>query len=977
MPTPAPETPRPATRFGRWLTPLLLVLPIVVIFAPVLFTGRSLAFRDGAHFYHPLFQWIAAEWGAGRVPLWNPYENCGLPILADATSSIFYPPKLMFLLPLPFAYLYNLYIVGHVLLAALGMHALARRYGASQPAAVLVALAYALGGNVLFQFCNVVFLVGAAWLPAALLAIEEVVASRCWRAALFLAFVLAMMILGGDPQMAYHALLAAGLRVLCAWFGKDVAPTASTGPSLAVLAPRRSEVYPVVLLGGAACAAALLAAVQILPSSAATKSSERAAYDRPRNVYEATALLTSSSERSLLEESPSEAIVTGLFGQPEKTSHHDRAYDFSVSPWRLIEFIWPNVSGSVYPRPRNWIAQLPGGAKFWTPTLYLGLFPLLAGACALRLRRASPATRWLSWLVLIFTLASFGWYGLGWVAREVYASVLQGDSSKLGIGTPVGGVYWLMVTLLPTYVYFRYPAKLMVVAVCALCALAAPAADRWFAEGDEKLVRRLRWFAGFSVVIFVTVVLSAGIWLPLSRRLVGNPSYGPFDRWGAGFEIVSGLLHAAIVAWLLSWILRRHRRALADSASANTANAGATSAAAARWPWLAAALTASELVIANHGLIVTAPSSIWSTPGPIAQLIRATEAEQNPDRIGPPRVFRGSHHNWRADSFAQGWSSHRVAEQAQWEADTLFPKYHLVSQLPLVESYGSLKLLDYESLLWTARNLSSLQVNDARVPAAPVLRLVSSDYLLLPAAAKVSYADALTPAFDAVAPAAGASWPENASLWRMKRTQPRAWVVDQVVVLPPLPNPLDLPAVDQRSSDVLGTKIDGRFKFRDFARVAVVETEAKLLSELLESPPTETNASPPEVPCQLTIDTPQHVRISTRLARPGLLVLVDSWNEGWQAEIRPAAAAGAQPAKQATTEGAKIVPIHRANRCFRGVELPAGDWIVDFHFRPANFYRGAWISGLAWLGLVGIVGTDIARGMRKSCDKRGENLGIK
>src|SRR5262245_47450660 len=245
---------------SRWILPLLLLAPIVAIFAPVLFADRSFAFRDGAHFYHPLFQWITSEWGQGRVPLWNPLENCGLPVLADATSSIFYPGKLIFVLPLPFAWLYKFYVIGHIVLAALSMYAFARRLRASEQAAVLAAIAYACGGNVLFQYCNIVFLVGAAWLPAALLGIEEIVSSRCWRAMLFLAFVLAMMILGGDPQMAYHVLLAAALRFVVA--GLSRRPSEATEQhNLHVISPAPNLLFSGALLGAAAIIAFLLAAI--------------------------------------------------------------------------------------------------------------------------------------------------------------------------------------------------------------------------------------------------------------------------------------------------------------------------------------------------------------------------------------------------------------------------------------------------------------------------------------------------------------------------------------------------------------------------------------------------------------------------------------------------------------------------------------------------------------------------------------------
>jgi hypothetical protein len=148
-------------------------VPIAALFGPALLADRSFAMRDAAHFYYPLFEWCCREWSEGRVPLWNPQENCGLPVLADGSSSVFYPGKLVFLLPLSFELRYKLYITLHVVLAAVGSYWLARAWKASALAAALAAIAFACGGNVIFQYCNVVFLVGAAWLPLAALAIAH------------------------------------------------------------------------------------------------------------------------------------------------------------------------------------------------------------------------------------------------------------------------------------------------------------------------------------------------------------------------------------------------------------------------------------------------------------------------------------------------------------------------------------------------------------------------------------------------------------------------------------------------------------------------------------------------------------------------------------------------------------------------------------------------------------------------------------
>ncbi|MFN0018145.1 MAG: hypothetical protein ACKVP0_07800, partial [Pirellulaceae bacterium] len=472
---------------------IVVLLPVAVFFGPVLVTGRSFAMRDAAHFYHPLLEWTAHEWGQGRVPLWNPDENCGVPVVADASSSVFYPGKLVFALPLDFTLCYKLYVIGHVLLAAVGSYLLARHWQSSSIAAGVAALAYSCGGNVVFQYCNVVFLVGAAWLPFAALAVDRMLHGQSWRSALALGAVLALMILGGEPQAAYHALLMTGLYAVML---RQASPSGlgawqrlRTNPFLIRMA----------LVGFAACSGFFLAAIQILPSSEASKESERAAYRRPRNIYEAVAYAKDAHAGRLPRvDQPVREITNGLIGQPDPTTHHERAYHFSVGPWRYAELIWPNVSGRMFPTNRRWLSLWPAEGRIWTPTLYMGLLPFLLAVAQLRLRGGDPRIRWLSWLVLLFTLGSLGWYGLGWMAREFCSLVLRMDTNKFPVGSQVGGLYWLMTTLLPEYVNFRYPAKLLVVSALALSQLAAFGWDRLFAQERRRFVAVLRWLGGTS-----------------------------------------------------------------------------------------------------------------------------------------------------------------------------------------------------------------------------------------------------------------------------------------------------------------------------------------------------------------------------------------------------------------------------------------------------------------------------------------------
>ena len=97
----------------------ILVLALVC-FGPSLFQGEQFAFRDAGHFYYPLNKVVQDEWAAGRVPLWNPWENGGMPLLGQATSAALYPGSSSS--PgIPYAWGARIYIIFHVLLAIVSM----------------------------------------------------------------------------------------------------------------------------------------------------------------------------------------------------------------------------------------------------------------------------------------------------------------------------------------------------------------------------------------------------------------------------------------------------------------------------------------------------------------------------------------------------------------------------------------------------------------------------------------------------------------------------------------------------------------------------------------------------------------------------------------------------------------------------------------------------------------------------------------
>lgn len=966
---------------GRLLLILAVAAPFAWLFGPALCTSRSFVFRDAAHYYFPLFQWIGQQWSQGELPLWNPQENCGVPVLADATSGVLYPGKLLFLLPLGYALKYKLYVSGHALLAAWTAFCLARRWRASPPAATLAALSYAFSGSVLFQYSNVVFLVGAAWLPLAVAAADRLLVERRLRGALILATVWALMVLGGDPQTAYHAGLLAVLQaMLLYWHERRVgrradewpaaegntpaepvsprnAPPAGSGPSSPPDDQGRNcalglaRTRPALLLA-AAIAAGLLSAVQILPSVEWSARSQRAVFEAPRSVYEIPQFLMRPEHQRR-----GASISKGLFGPPASGQHHEHIYHFSVGPWRLAELVWPNISGRLYPLNHRWTTVLPAEGRTWTPSLYLGLVPLLLGVACFRLRRGPLPVRWATWTVLLAVAASFGWYGLGWVVQELryglWASgIASGAAPDAGwFGQPVGGLYWMLVVALPGYAMFRFPAKWFVVASLAFSLLAAWGLD----EVARRAPRRLAWIAlGLAAASLLAgaATLACGSWW--ESRMQGAPSdslLGPLDAAGALADVRTALWHGAAVAAAFFGLLRLvtgHQRRLFAPA--------------------VLLLTAIDLAVAHSWLIPLAPLALWEQPGPYADAI--LERDGHDAVVGQTRVYRGSRAGWMPDAWSHHGSPSRQSEGLRWDVETLFPKYQLASGLSLVESYGTFSSHDFAATLRIARRHGFPRPDHIREPHRGVLDVLGANYLLLPG-------DVEYPKADRVPITDRGTQPVDSSLWFNPQALPRAWIVHRVQIRPKLESPTAA-AVERRTRQVWFPQ----GIFRDLRAEAVIEVDdvaatARRLaatsetigsgqrigpaaSEHQEPAPkaTDREASGHDVSqsaaarddglqdpspiehCRLIRGGCQRLELDVRLERPGLVVVSDLYYPGWRATRRDSD--GGTPQR---------LEILQTNRVMRGVWLPAGRHVLSFAYRPVLFYAGAALSLIAWSAL--------------------------
>lgn len=168
----------------------------------------------------------------------SPLLGNGLPLLAEPSAQLLYPPRWLTLL-FPPDLGASLSAIFHLALAAAGTAWLARTWKISRAGALGAGVAFAFSGTALDLMSHSFYVVGAAWLPFAWASIRTALrrdvsaplpASWSWRdlriqpawAVFFLA--LSFCLLGGEPQSAALATAIGGFEVAsAAWRRRRVA----------------------------------------------------------------------------------------------------------------------------------------------------------------------------------------------------------------------------------------------------------------------------------------------------------------------------------------------------------------------------------------------------------------------------------------------------------------------------------------------------------------------------------------------------------------------------------------------------------------------------------------------------------------------------------------------------------------------------------------------------------------------------------
>jgi len=971
----------------------------LLCYAPVFFGDRQFGFRDAGHYYYPLYQRVQEEWNQGRWPLWEPEENAGVPLVGNPTAAVFYPGKLVFAV-LPYAWGARVYVAGHAVLAFAAMLVLMRSWGTSWVGSALGALGYTMGAPILFQYCNVIYLVGAAWLPLGMRAVDRWLRLGRRSGLVELAIVLAIQVLGGDPQAAYLLGLAgggyaaglawshargnrangvpeagkppAGLRLR--WFVPAMVPLALCWCVVTVLLamwlpklraphadPPTPPLYWMLWAPAAVNVAWGLAAIGFVVHW------RRVGWRFPLGsmwlgLAASGALAVALAAVQLLPVIEfTQQTVRAAGGGPHEI------YTFSIEPYRLVELAWPNVWGVQYHGNTFWaeVLRIPGVyVKTWVPSLYLGGLTVVLGLSALALRQGPPWRVWLSAILVVSLLGSLGKYTSPiWAARVGVATsksaTLKRRAADLGPVDKVdcspiredeylrdgdGGFYWWLAAVLPGFRQFRFPAKLFTFTSLALAALAGLGWDRLCA-GRTRGITLL-----FTVLLVASLAVFAGVVVerqPILAAIQPKPAaglFGPFNAEKGYKAILAGLAQAAIVmaaGLILTLLVRRRPHA-----------AGA----------MALIVTTVDLAVANPRYVLTVPQSLFETKPEVLRIIEAEERAR--PAPGPFRIHRMP--LWNPLGWHKTSSTDRVDELVFWERDTLQPKYGINLGVEYTHTIGVAELYDFEwyfsGFLRKVRSAEIAKSMGVEVGKEVVyyprrgFDMWNTRYFVIPSypgdwrdenrgfASFTFQSQQVYPDPDRFLGPDGRDeykqWVETRDfrIERNDREFPRAWVVHDVRAIKPLTG-LSRDTRSDAMQEILYA--DDPFWY-DPAQVAFDPHRVAWLDndDMLEIRPHLRGGPPaPSETVKVTYPTPQRAVLEVELKSPGLVVLSDVYYPGWVLTIDD-----------------KPATIYRVNRMMRGASVPAGVHRLVYTYAPRSFLAGGIISilGMAALAVLGL-----------------------
>jgi len=226
----------------------------IIFFEQMIFHNKILLLRDLYCDFIPWRTFARESIRSGIIPLWNPYSSLGQPFIAFPQTAVFYPLNLMFYV-LPIITALRWFIVLHIFLAGVFMYILMKHWNVARIAAFVSAIIFMFNGVIISRLEFLSFISTVIWVPLLFYLLDNALKKRSPWYSVLTGIALSIQILAGHSQTFYYTYLSLGLY----WIFRIILQAFT-------MKDIKSIVRPVFILPLATVVAMSLSMIQLLPT---------------------------------------------------------------------------------------------------------------------------------------------------------------------------------------------------------------------------------------------------------------------------------------------------------------------------------------------------------------------------------------------------------------------------------------------------------------------------------------------------------------------------------------------------------------------------------------------------------------------------------------------------------------------------------------------------------------------------------------
>ncbi|OPY79693.1 MAG: Bacterial membrane protein YfhO [Syntrophorhabdus sp. PtaU1.Bin058] len=186
---------------------------IFFYFHKVLSSSYIFAERDlSAFFIPPRYLWVTLV-KSFQMPLWNPYNSSGIPLLATLQPGILYPPNIFYLF-LPFNIVWNWIIILHFVFSGFTVYCFLRYLKASSLASFIGGVTFMLSGYLFSVHASLTHLLAVPWFPLVVMYFLKYLEGGRSRHIVLTGIFVTMEFFAGAPEIVIITFFVLGITAI-------------------------------------------------------------------------------------------------------------------------------------------------------------------------------------------------------------------------------------------------------------------------------------------------------------------------------------------------------------------------------------------------------------------------------------------------------------------------------------------------------------------------------------------------------------------------------------------------------------------------------------------------------------------------------------------------------------------------------------------------------------------------------------------